>query len=210
MPKQEDGRVTRARELRAERKQAILQTARRLFAKKGYDAVSIDDIIAAADIARATFYAHFETKRALFGVLLDTLIADLKVAFVPVDVQSAVPHFDQLVANVERIVAVLQDNADLARVVVLGEGGGDKELQERVAEFHAHCKAMIRRSLVAGTRLGLLREMDLDVAASAALGSMKETIATLLVDPAASSRSKKRIAKELLDYNLFGLLARSA
>jgi AcrR family transcriptional regulator len=203
----EDGRVARARELREQRKHDILRTARRLFAKKGYDAVSIDDIIAACDIARATFYAHFDTKRALFGELLDALIKDLKDAFVPVQVASDVSHLDQLVQNVERIVRVLQDNSDLARIVVLGEGGGDPELHERVAEFHAHCKSMIKRSLTAGRKLGLLRDMDLDVAASAALGSMKETIATLLVD-AGAARSRRRIAKELLEYNLFGLLQR--
>ena len=204
----EDGRVRRARELKEARKHEILKTARRLFAKKGYERVSIDDIIDACGIARATFYAHFDTKRALFGELLDRLIADLKDAFVRVDVVSNVPHFEQLLANVSRLVDVLQENSDLARVVVLGEGGGDRELQERVAEFHRHAKSMIKRSLVAGTTLGLLREMDLDVAASAALGAMKETIASMLVEGPRSKSARTRIAKELLEYNLFGLLAR--
>ncbi|MCC6806058.1 MAG: TetR/AcrR family transcriptional regulator [Deltaproteobacteria bacterium] len=204
----EDGRVRRARELKEARKHEILKTARRLFAKKGYERVSIDDIIDACGIARATFYAHFDTKRALFGELLDRLISDLKDAFVRVDVVSNVPHFEQLLANVSRLVDVLQENSDLARVVVLGEGGGDRELQERVREFHGHAKSMIKRALVAGTKLGLLREMDLDVAASAAVGAMKETIASMLVEGPRSKAARTRIAKELLEYNLFGLLAR--
>ncbi len=206
--KQQDGRVTRARALRQQRKQHILETARVLFGKKGYDAVSIDDIIAACDIARATFYAHFETKRALFGELLDLLIQDLKNAFTPVEINSSVSHLDQMVLNVERLVLVLQKNSDLVRVVVFGEGGADPELQERVRAFHAHARAMIRRALVAGTKLGLLRaNLDIDIAASAALGAMKETIATELI-PSSNAAERKRIAREMLEYNLFGLLRR--
>jgi AcrR family transcriptional regulator len=37
----------------------------RLFMERGYDAVSIDDIVAAAGVARTTFFNHFASKTAL-------------------------------------------------------------------------------------------------------------------------------------------------
>jgi AcrR family transcriptional regulator len=53
------GRVARRR---AYVRQRILDAAERLMTERGVDAVTIDDITAAADIARRSFYHHFETK----------------------------------------------------------------------------------------------------------------------------------------------------
>ena len=49
-----------------ERRQQILTVARDVFARRGYHAAKIDDIVAAAGIARGTFYLYFEDKRAIF------------------------------------------------------------------------------------------------------------------------------------------------
>ncbi|ANY06844.1 TetR/AcrR family transcriptional regulator [Pseudonocardia sp. HH130630-07] len=55
---------------RRERKKAatrerIADTARRLFAESGYDAVGIRDVAAAADVAVTTLFSHFASKEAL-------------------------------------------------------------------------------------------------------------------------------------------------
>ena len=42
------------------------ETAHRLFAERGFDAVTIADIAAAADVAVQTVFNHFETKESLF------------------------------------------------------------------------------------------------------------------------------------------------
>ena len=44
---------------------AIVRKALALFRKRGYDATTIADIAAAADIAPRTFFAYFETKEAV-------------------------------------------------------------------------------------------------------------------------------------------------
>lgn len=46
----------------------ILDAAERLFAVKGYDATTVNDILSAANIAKGTFYYHFRSKE---GVLDD-------------------------------------------------------------------------------------------------------------------------------------------
>ena len=45
---------------------AILREGERLFERYGYRKVSIDEIVAAAGIAKGTFYLNFETKDALY------------------------------------------------------------------------------------------------------------------------------------------------
>jgi AcrR family transcriptional regulator len=53
------GRVARRR---AQARQRILDAAEKLMSERGVDAVTIDDIADAADIARRSFYHHFESK----------------------------------------------------------------------------------------------------------------------------------------------------
>lgn len=44
---------------------ALLRAGATLFAARSVDGVSIDDIVAAADVAKGSFYNHFEDKEAL-------------------------------------------------------------------------------------------------------------------------------------------------
>ena len=51
-------------------KERILRSARRLFNRHGFDAVSIDDVMADAGLTRGSFYAYFGSKgnRASYGL----------------------------------------------------------------------------------------------------------------------------------------------
>jgi len=57
-----------------DRKQAsrarIIESAGRLFRRYGYNGVGIDDIMAAANLTRGGFYAHFTSKQDLFAATL--------------------------------------------------------------------------------------------------------------------------------------------
>ena len=45
----------------------ILESAVRLFTRKGFDNVSIDDVMADAELTRGAFYAHFNSKQDLYA-----------------------------------------------------------------------------------------------------------------------------------------------
>lgn len=51
----------------------IIESAGALFASKGYGNVGINEILKAGEIARASFYYHFESKEALCAAWLETL-----------------------------------------------------------------------------------------------------------------------------------------
>ena len=48
-------------------KQKIVRSARRLFNRRGFDTVSIDDIMADAGLTRGSFYSYFESKGDLYA-----------------------------------------------------------------------------------------------------------------------------------------------
>lgn len=50
----------------------ILGVASKLFAERGFDSVTIDQITAAAGMTRGAFYAHFENKAALYAESITT------------------------------------------------------------------------------------------------------------------------------------------
>lgn len=50
---------------------AILASARTLFAERGFEAASIDDIAEAAGVAKGAVYHHFASKEAIFVDVLD-------------------------------------------------------------------------------------------------------------------------------------------
>jgi AcrR family transcriptional regulator len=54
-----------------ETRSRILESAIKLFSKRGYNKASVDDICAEAGISKGAFYHHFESKQALFLALLD-------------------------------------------------------------------------------------------------------------------------------------------
>lgn len=58
------------KEHKARSRTAILDSAGRLFRSRGYEATSIDDVMAAAGLTRGAFYAHFASKEALFREVL--------------------------------------------------------------------------------------------------------------------------------------------
>jgi AcrR family transcriptional regulator len=50
---------------RAETKERIFAEAMRLFAEKGYQSTTVDEITEAADVAKGTFFNYFQTKEAV-------------------------------------------------------------------------------------------------------------------------------------------------
>lgn len=71
MPANVDRRVRRTRE-------AIHRAFIGLMQEKGYEAVTVTDIIDRADIGRSTFYAHYTDKRDVLHASLDELAGFLR------------------------------------------------------------------------------------------------------------------------------------
>lgn len=69
--------VTARDRAKAERSDAILHAAARLFAARGYSGVSLEDIGAAVGVSGPAVYRHFAGKQALLGAVLVKVSQDL-------------------------------------------------------------------------------------------------------------------------------------
>jgi TetR/AcrR family transcriptional regulator, transcriptional repressor for nem operon len=61
---------------RAEVRGKIIQSARRLFNRHGFDSVSLDQIMSGADLTRGGFYSYFHSKSDLYAEVLGCFFTD--------------------------------------------------------------------------------------------------------------------------------------
>ena len=64
----------------------LLEAAERLFHAKGFDATTVEEIAADADVAKGTFFNYFENKESLLGDLLQRHIQALLAAPAPAEI----------------------------------------------------------------------------------------------------------------------------
>jgi AcrR family transcriptional regulator len=164
-----------------ERRQQILSVARDVFARRGYHAAKIDDIVAAAGVARGTFYLYFQDKRAIFEEIVDRTIARLGMAIVRVD-----PHDEthsvgaQLRDNIRRIVRVLLEDRATTKILLSDALGVDPAFDRKLLSFYDEMAGLLERSLADGQQLGVVREGDVRLMSWLAMGALKEVMFQLV------------------------------
>src|SRR5262249_8129430 len=57
-------------------KHKIVRSARRLFNRHGFDAVSIDDVMADAGLTRGSFYSYFDSKGDLYAETVTHILSE--------------------------------------------------------------------------------------------------------------------------------------
>lgn len=130
----DDHRVRTGAARREKTRQKLLSTAVAVFAERGVDAPSIDEFIAAAGVARGTFYNHFKTTREL----LDAVTAEIS---------------DEVIATIERVVVGI--DSPVQRVAC------GCAMYMQVAIDHPAWGAFITRTGMRGTASGRLIDIYL-------------------------------------------------
>ena len=59
---------------RRDKRADIVNAGIRIFSRKGFHQCAVEDILEEANVARATFYSYFDSKKDLFVELIDTLL----------------------------------------------------------------------------------------------------------------------------------------
>ena len=82
-------------------KRKIFETSMKLFAEKGYDATSIEEITATVGVAKGTLYYHFSSKEEIFNFLVEEGIKLLQNS---IDIKTA--KFSNYIDKIKAIVLV--------------------------------------------------------------------------------------------------------
>jgi len=191
-----------ARMDKAERRQQILNHARDVFAKRGYYAAKIDDIVAAAGIARGTFYLYFEDKRAIFEEIVDRVFTRLGMTILRVDPADAARDVgSQIQENIRRIVALLLEDKPTTKIMLSDAVGVDAAFDRKLLSFYDEVATLLEQALRDGQALGVVAQGDTRMYAFLTLGALKELLYQVVM-------REWEIPEEKIVDEIFGFLKR--
>jgi AcrR family transcriptional regulator len=99
-----------------ERREQLLDIGRRLFAERGLDGTSIEEIAAQAGVSKPVVYEHFGGKEGLYAVVVDREVERfLQMATTLLQGQDTMDKFE---AAAVRLLRYIDDNADGFRILV--------------------------------------------------------------------------------------------
>lgn len=109
------GGVIRERADAARNRRKVLDAAARLFAARGVDSVSMDDVAAAAGVGKGTLYRRFGDRSGLAAALLDELETDLqdRILFGAAPLGPGAPPVDRIAAFTAAYLTYVDANLDL-------------------------------------------------------------------------------------------------
>lgn len=119
-----------SRKIKAEEtRRKIYLSAEQLFNENGFEAVSIDDIVKKAGVAKGSFYVHYESKETLIAALIGDFVGRVDGEYqsyldsLPLDM----PLPEVFLAVIEKIADVLtegigRENMRLVYRIQLGNG----------------------------------------------------------------------------------------
>ena len=149
----------------------------RLFLEHGYDRASVEQIVAASDVARGTYYLYFPDKLALFESLIDRWFAPLLEVFERVD-----ERLGSATNRVESLLIYLEMAQELTAValahqeeILMGfrelRAAGEAGERLRRRELHIHEAATTITETAA--KKGLITVEDPRLAALIILGAVE-------------------------------------
>jgi AcrR family transcriptional regulator len=188
-----------------ERRQQILSCARDAFAEKGYLAVTVDDVVARAQIARGTFYLYFEDKRAVLDALVDDFLQRIAGVIVGIDItHEELSPREQLKRNIERIVSLALSEPAMLKIALHDATGLDAAFDAKIGMFYGALRKLVGESLQEGQENGIVRAGDREVMVSIGLGGLRE----LVLDAVRGElkKSEDELVGELMRFLDSGLL----
>ncbi|MFL5834790.1 MAG: TetR/AcrR family transcriptional regulator [Solirubrobacterales bacterium] len=138
-----EGRIPRAAR-EEERRQQVLAACTDVFAKRGYQAATVENLIAGARISMGGFYKFFEGKEDCFVQVFDRVVAIARERIrlaVPADANWAA----QATLGTRALIDFIAEQPLAAKIVVLEAQTGGEEALRRYGTTVREVSAFLRR-----------------------------------------------------------------
>jgi AcrR family transcriptional regulator len=176
---------------------AVLEAAMRLFGEAGFDAVTVDEIAAAAGVAKGAVYHYFPSKEALFEAVLERTSVELAER-----IRGRMRAPDGLAAIAEGARLYFEGCADPPTGRILLKDGPVVLGWERWREIDTrHFLAMLPMVLGRAVSEGVIARQPVEPLARMLAGALTEAAAASAAsdDPEATSRGYVKALQRLLD-----------
>ncbi|CDA15996.1 MAG: TetR/AcrR family transcriptional regulator [Clostridia bacterium] len=149
-------------------KRKIFETSMKLFAEKGYDATSIEEITATVGVAKGTLYYHFSSKEEIFNFLVEEGVKLLKnsIAIKTANLDSSVDKIKAIVLIQLKVLVKYEDFMAIVLSQIWGTGARSQICKKYIFEYIT----MIENIVKEGIEKGELSKGDPNVIASGIFG----------------------------------------
>ena len=179
-------------------RRALLESAARLFAEKGFAATSLDEVAAEARVTKGAVYHHFANKQALFEAVADLAEEDACAAILAAAAAEAPDTWRGAVAGLDSFLERCMD--PVYRRLCFQEGPAVLGFANWWEHGEKHEIGLIRGMLAALHAEGLIEHDDLDTLTQLLFGSMIAAALSLAraEDPKTESRRVREATLRLV------------
>lgn len=155
-------------------KRKIFETSMKLFAEKGYEATSIEEITATVGVAKGTLYYHFSSKEEIFNFLVEEGIKLLQNS---IDIKTAKRnnYIDKIKAIVLIQIKIVSKYEDIITILLSqfwGNENRNKKCQNQVFEYIDKIEKIVQE----GIRKEEIKKGDPRIIASEIYGLICSTL----------------------------------
>jgi AcrR family transcriptional regulator len=167
----------------------ILETAMKLFARKGVNATKMADIAAGAGIGKGTIYEYFPTKEAIFLAGFEQFYLEMQKALSAIAASSLSPPEKLEKLLFLSIDFLIKENPDFARVIMefWAEGirreENDEALTLNLKKIYAHYREIFADIIEAGIKQEMFHPLPPDTLASLLIGTLDGLYLQWFLDP---------------------------
>ncbi|VAW43643.1 hypothetical protein MNBD_CHLOROFLEXI01-3765 [hydrothermal vent metagenome] len=192
----------KTRQKKDAKRAAMMQAAVQVFAKKGYYAATVRDIVKAADVAIGTFYFYFPDKETLFVHLYEET-ADFLLQTIGQAIQSRSALAQQLLRGIQAYLNIAVFEPAVVQLLLVGGVGTVPVLQEKRATFREQLMRLWQRPLDQAIDEGVIPDQNSRRVAEAFAGAFDEVILQLLALP----EPEQGVETAVQELTLFSLRA---
>lgn len=132
-------------------KRKIFETSMKLFAEKGYDATSIEEITATVGVAKGTLYYHFSSKEEIFNFLVEE---GMKLLQNSIDIKTAklTNYIDKLKAIILIEIKIVVRYEDLITILLsqlYGNEARNQKCQKHIYEYINTIEEIVKQGIQA-------------------------------------------------------------
>ena len=133
-------------------KRKIFETSMKLFAEKGYDATSIEEITATVGVAKGTLYYHFTSKEEIFDFLVEEGIKLLQNS---VDIKTAKysNYLDKIKAIILIQIKIVNKYENMITILLTqfwGKGKRNQKCKDLVYEYISKIEQIVKEGMDVG------------------------------------------------------------
>ncbi len=153
-----------------------MQSALALFAKNGYHATSVADIIREIGVARGTYYRYFDDKQDLFYQLLETNFKFVRKVMpqIPENPDIKAEDLEAILTTAFRRLLNQPDSLAFVSMMVNEASGVDKASAKMVSAFYDDLAEVFAGYISKVQAEGLIKSLDPRISAYLVLGALKE------------------------------------